>query len=89
MELAAIRRRTRDRDADGMAVAAFVLGLLGLLVMNLVLGPIAIVLASLSLLYADQAPRPRPARARARRRRPRGLLALVMADHTVSWGLGG
>ncbi|MEU3371287.1 DUF4190 domain-containing protein [Streptomyces sp. NPDC006711] len=89
MELAAIRRRSRDRDADGMAVAAFVLGLLGLLVMNVVLGPIAIVLASLSLLYRT-------------RRRGRALLGLalgvadlvvlavlVMADHTVSWGLSG
>ncbi|MFG2718206.1 DUF4190 domain-containing protein [Streptomyces sp. NPDC048416] len=89
MELTAIRRRTRDRDADGMAVAAFVLGLLGLLVMNVILGPLAIVLASLALLYGTQ-------------RRGRALLGLAlgvadllvlvcltMADHTVSWGLGG
>ncbi|MCX5385824.1 DUF4190 domain-containing protein [Streptomyces sp. NBC_00083] len=91
MELTAIRRRSRsrDRDADGMAVAAFVLGLLGLLVMNIVLGPIAIVLASLSLLYGT-------------RRRGRAMLglalgvadlvvlvSLAMADHTVSWGLNG
>ncbi|MEU3506137.1 DUF4190 domain-containing protein [Streptomyces hundungensis] len=89
MELATIRRRTRDRDADGMAVAAFVLGLLGLLVMNVILGPIAIVLSSLSLLYGTK-------------RRGRALLglglgvadlavlaALAMADHTVSWGLNG
>ena len=39
------RARAR-RDADGMAVAAFVLGLVGLLVMNILLGPIAIVLAA-------------------------------------------
>ncbi|MDQ8701963.1 DUF4190 domain-containing protein [Streptomyces sp. LHD-70] len=32
-----------------MAVASFVLGLLGLLVLNVVLGPIAIVLACLAL----------------------------------------
>ncbi|MFI6686991.1 DUF4190 domain-containing protein [Streptomyces sp. NPDC050485] len=89
MALAAIRRRKRDRDADGMAVAAFVLGLLGLLVMNVVLGPVAIVLSSLSLLYGTK-------------RRGRALLGLalgvadlallaglVMADHTVSWGIGG
>ncbi|CAM5243066.1 hypothetical protein GCM10010329_44340 [Streptomyces spiroverticillatus] len=37
------------RDADGMAVAAFVLGLVGLLVMNVLLGPAAIVLAALAL----------------------------------------
>ncbi|MFG3286227.1 DUF4190 domain-containing protein [Streptomyces sp. NPDC048111] len=89
MELTAIRRRTRDRDADGMAVASFVLGLLGLLVMNVILGPVAIVLSSLALLYGTK-------------RRGRALLGLSlgvadlavlavlsMADHTVSWGLGG
>ncbi|MER6492093.1 DUF4190 domain-containing protein [Streptomyces griseorubiginosus] len=41
--------RTGARDADGMAVASFVLGLLGLLVLNVFLGPIAIVLASVAL----------------------------------------
>lgn len=54
MQLTATRRQTvtttpRGRDADGMAVASFVLGLLGLLVLNLFLGPIAIVLAALAL----------------------------------------
>ncbi|RCH66931.1 DUF4190 domain-containing protein [Streptomyces sp. SDr-06] len=100
MELTAIRRRTRphalkeqggppSRDADGMAIAAFVLGLLGLLVMNVVLGPIAIVLSSLSLLYGTKR------RGRAFLGLALGvadlvvLVALVMADHTVSWGLGG
>ncbi|MGW0777374.1 hypothetical protein ACWD01_27815 [Streptomyces sp. NPDC002835] len=39
----------RRKDADGMAVAAFVLGLVGLLVMNIVLGPAAVVLAALAL----------------------------------------
>ncbi|MEU0072590.1 DUF4190 domain-containing protein [Streptomyces sp. NPDC006332] len=42
-------RRTGARDANGMAVASFILGLLGLLVLNLFLGPIAIVLASVAL----------------------------------------
>ena len=42
-------RQTGARDADGMAVASFVLGLLGLLVLNVFLGPIAIVLASVAL----------------------------------------
>ena len=42
-------RRSRVRDADGMAVAAFILGLVGLLVLNVVLGPLAVVLASVAL----------------------------------------
>ena len=41
--------RTGARDADGMAVASFVLGLVGLLVLNVFLGPVAIVLASVAL----------------------------------------
>ncbi|MET8287794.1 DUF4190 domain-containing protein [Streptomyces sp. NPDC005132] len=50
MELTATpTRRTGTRDADGMAVASFILGLLGLLVLNVFLGPIAIVLASVAL----------------------------------------
>ncbi|MEU0036401.1 MULTISPECIES: DUF4190 domain-containing protein [unclassified Streptomyces] len=50
MELTATpTRRTGTRDADGMAVASFILGLLGLLVLNVFLGPIAIVLASAAL----------------------------------------
>lgn len=77
------------RDTDGMAVAAFVLGLTGLLVMNIVLGPIAIVLASIALL-------------RGTARRGRALLGLglgaadlvvlavlVTANGTVVWGFGG
>jgi hypothetical protein len=73
------------RDADGMAVASFLLGLPGLLVMNIVLGPAAIVLAV-------------TAYARGTRRRGRALLglalgvadlvvlvALTIADHGVLW----
>ncbi len=41
--------RPRTRDADGMAVASFVLGLVGLLVFNIFLGPVAIVLAAVAL----------------------------------------
>ncbi|MBM9619216.1 DUF4190 domain-containing protein [Streptomyces zhihengii] len=72
-----------------MAVAAFVLGLTGLLVMNIVLGPIAIVLASIALL-------------RGTARRGRALLGLglgvadlvvlavlVTANGSVVWGFGG
>ncbi|MFC0845977.1 MULTISPECIES: DUF4190 domain-containing protein [Streptomyces] len=88
MELVLNRRRVRDKDADGMAVAAFVLGLLGLLVMNVVLGPMAIVLAGLALRYRTTR------RGRAWLGLALGiadlavLAGLVMADGTVSWGLG-
>ncbi|MBL1109677.1 DUF4190 domain-containing protein [Streptomyces sp. 5-8] len=79
--------RPRTRDADGMAVASFILGLLGLLVLNLFLGPIAIVLAVVAL-WRDTA---RPGRAYLG-------LALGIADlvvlvtamemsGTVSWSL--
>ncbi|WHM36451.1 DUF4190 domain-containing protein [Streptomyces sp. BPTC-684] len=88
MELVLNRSRVRDKDADGMAVAAFVLGLLGLLVMNVVLGPMAIVLAGLALRYRTTR------RGRAWLGLALGiadlavLAGLVMADGTVSWGLG-
>ncbi|MFF9866938.1 DUF4190 domain-containing protein [Streptomyces sp. NPDC013953] len=89
MELTAPpRRRTGIRDADGMAVAAFVLGLLGLLVLNIILGPIAIGLALLALR-------------RGTARRGRALLGLGLgvadlvvlavlasADGTLSWSFG-
>lgn len=80
-------RRTGFRDADGMAVASFVLGLPGLLVFNVVLGPIAVALAGAALW-----------RGTARRGRALlglglgvadllVLLAFVQADHAVSWSL--
>ncbi|MEG8277898.1 DUF4190 domain-containing protein [Streptomyces sp. AHA2] len=80
-------RRTGLRDTDGMAVASFVLGLLGLLVLNLLLGPIAIVLASVALWRGTE-------------RRGRALLGLglgiadlvvlaafMQVDGSVSWSL--
>ncbi|MEV7082120.1 DUF4190 domain-containing protein [Streptomyces sp. NPDC093516] len=80
-------RRTGIRDTDGMAVASFVLGLLGLLVLNVFLGPIAIVLASVALWRGTE-------------RRGRALLGLglgvadllilaafVQSDSTLSWSL--
>ncbi|MEV6128386.1 DUF4190 domain-containing protein [Streptomyces violaceusniger] len=53
------------RDADGMAVASFVLGLIGLLLFNAVFGPCAIVLGTLAL-------------ARETRRRGRALLGIML-----------
>ncbi|MEU9452612.1 DUF4190 domain-containing protein [Streptomyces sp. NPDC048277] len=81
------RPQTRTRDADGMAVASFILGLLGLLVLNLLLGPIAIILALVSLW-----------RGTTRKGRAYLGLALGVADlavlaiameisNTVSWSL--
>ncbi|MEU8958131.1 hypothetical protein AB0C93_27955 [Streptomyces sp. NPDC048518] len=82
-------RPTGRRDTNGMAVASFVLGLLGLLVLNVFLGPVAIVLAGIALW-------------RGTARRGRALLGLglgiadlvvlavlVSMDNTVSWGLAG
>ncbi|MFE3827991.1 DUF4190 domain-containing protein [Streptomyces sp. NPDC059092] len=79
----------QQRDADGMAVASFVLGLLGLLVLNLVLGPMAIVLASLAL-WRSTARRGRAALGLFLGITDLVVLAvLVGADRTVSWGLAG
>lgn len=81
--------RALKRDADGMAVASFVLGLPGLLVFNLLLGPCAMVLAGLAL-------------ARGTKRRGRAVLGLTLgvadlavlaavtaADQSFSWSLAG
>ncbi|MEV5441708.1 DUF4190 domain-containing protein [Streptomyces sp. NPDC052644] len=76
------------RDADGMAVAAFVLGLVGLLVFNILLGPMAVCLAVLALRRGTRRP------ARALLGLALGvadlvvLAALVTANGTVSWDLG-
>ncbi|MFD8217960.1 DUF4190 domain-containing protein [Streptomyces sp. NPDC059697] len=78
-------RGTGTKDADGMAVASFILGLLGLLVLNVFLGPIAIALASVALW-----------RGTARRGRAflglslgiadlLVLVAFMQFDSTVSW----
>jgi hypothetical protein len=90
MELttAAPRRRSTARDADGMAVASFILGLIGLLALNIFLGPLAITLASMALY-------------RGTTRRGRALLGLglgiadlvvlvafMSADNTLSWSFG-
>ncbi|MEU4964139.1 DUF4190 domain-containing protein [Streptomyces smyrnaeus] len=75
--------------ADDMAVASFIMGLVGLLVFNIVLGPCALVLGGLAL-------------ARGTTRRGRALLGtalgaadlivlavLVTANGTVSWNFTG
>lgn len=77
--------RTGIRDTDGMAVASFILGLVGLLVLNVFLGPTAIVLAAVALWRGTE-------------RRGRALLGLglgvadllvlvafMQMDSTVSW----
>ncbi|KUJ70169.1 hypothetical protein ACZ90_07120 [Streptomyces albus subsp. albus] len=84
--MTATRRRA---DADGMAVASFVLGLIGLLLFNLVFGPCAIVLGGLALI-------------RGTGRRGRALLGiglgvadlvvlatLVTVNQSVIWQFGG
>ncbi|MFB0617711.1 DUF4190 domain-containing protein [Streptomyces sp. AGS-58] len=81
--------RTGRRDTEGMAVASFVLGLVGLLVLNLVLGPVAIVLAVLALR------RDTPRRFRALLGLGLGiadlvvLAVLVCAHGTASWSVWG
>ena len=78
-------RRTGIHDTDGMAVAAFILGLVGLLVLNVFLGPTAIVLASVALWRGTAR------RGRAWLGLTLGvadlvvLLAFMQADSTLSW----
>lgn len=82
-------RRAAGREADGLAVASFVLGLVGLLAFNLLLGPTAIVMALLSLARRTR----RPGRAYlglALGVADLAVLAvLVTVNGTVSWNLGG
>ena len=81
------RADRRRRDADGMAVASFVLGLMGLLVFNIVLGPCALVLGGLALARGTG----RPARALLGLGLGAAdlvvLAVLVAADNTVSWSI--
>jgi threonine/homoserine/homoserine lactone efflux protein len=81
-------RTAAHTDADGTAVASFILGLLGTFVFNVVFGPLAAVLGTVAL-------------ARGTRRRGRavlgvalgladlGILAVLVASHqSVSWTPG-
>ena len=77
------------READNMAVASFVLGLVGLLVFNVVLGPVALVLAGLALLRGTSR------RGRAALGLTLGaadlivLAAVASADQSFSWSIAG
>ncbi|MFE9445624.1 DUF4190 domain-containing protein [Streptomyces sp. NPDC006602] len=85
--LTATKRTDRRRDADSMAVASFILGLPGLLVGNIFLGPTAIVLATIALWNGTK----RQGRAwfgMALGITDLAVLAiLVTADGTVSWSI--
>ncbi|MFF7475951.1 DUF4190 domain-containing protein [Streptomyces sp. NPDC008092] len=81
------RPQNPTRDADGMAVASFILGLLGLLVLNLFLGPIAIILA-LVALWRGTARKGRAYLGLALGVADLAVLAIAMeASNTVSWSL--
>ncbi|MFJ4968277.1 DUF4190 domain-containing protein [Streptomyces sp. NPDC088755] len=88
-EAAPAPRRATGRPADGLAVASFVLGLVGLLAFNLLLGPTAIVMALLSLARRTRRP------GRAYLGLALGvtdlvvLAVLVTANGTVAWNFGG
>ncbi|MFI8354816.1 hypothetical protein [Streptomyces cyaneofuscatus] len=81
-------RRAVGREADGLAVTSFVLGLIGLLAFNLLLGPTAIVMALLSLARRTRRP------GRAYLGLALGvadlvvLAVLVTVNGTVAWNLG-
>lgn len=81
-------RRAVGREADGLAVASFVLGLVGLLAFNLLLGPTAIVMALLSLARRTRRP------GRAYLGLALGvadlvvLAVLVTVNGTVAWNFG-
>ncbi|MET9093721.1 hypothetical protein ABZX72_16670 [Streptomyces cyaneofuscatus] len=81
-------RRAAGREADGLAVASFVLGLIGLLAFNVLLGPTAIVMALLSLARRTRRP------GRAYLGLALGvadlvvLAVLVTVNGTVAWNLG-
>ncbi|WP_128374526.1 DUF4190 domain-containing protein [Streptomyces cavernae] len=83
------RQNTGRRDTEGMAVASFVLGLVGLIVLNLVLGPVAIVLAVTALR------RDTPRRTRALLGLGLGiadllvLVSLMAARGTTAWTVFG
>ena len=82
------RAAARDVEtADSMALWSFVSGLVGLLVFNLVLGPLALVLATLALT-GGTGRRGRAAAGLALGVADLTLLAALVAnDATISWHL--
>lgn len=82
-------RVTPRRDADAHAVASFVSGLTGLLVFNIVLGPLALVLAVLAV-HGGTARRGRAVAGAVLGAADLVVLAvLVTANGTVSWSIAG
>ncbi|MEU1408557.1 DUF4190 domain-containing protein [Streptomyces sp. NPDC005728] len=88
VRISATDKQKRDYgDADSLAAAAFVLGLPGLLVGNIFLGPCAIVMATLALAHGTRRP------GRAWLGLALGvadivvLAILVTWDGTMSWNL--
>lgn len=80
-------KKAGTRDADSMAVASFVLGLPGLLVANIFLGPTAIVLATIALRRGTSR-RERAWFGMALGLTDLAVLAiLIIADGTVSWSM--
>ncbi|WP_159037015.1 DUF4190 domain-containing protein [Streptomyces specialis] len=78
-------RRSAARTADVMALWSFVTGLVGLLVFNIVLGPIALILGARAL-FAHTSRRPRAIAGMALGATDLILLAfLATADSTVTW----
>jgi hypothetical protein len=51
-----MERAESTERADGMAVASFILGLIGLLAFNIVLGPFALVLGGIALVRGTRRP---------------------------------
>ncbi|MFD9595588.1 DUF4190 domain-containing protein [Kitasatospora sp. NPDC059973] len=81
-------RRHRTAEADNLAVASFLLGLPGLLLFNIVLGPLAITLGTLALVRGTHR------RGRALLGIALGIAALVIlavttaTSHGVLWQIG-
>ena len=55
-ELRARGARSGSDGSDGMAVASFALGLVGLLAFNIVLGPFALILGGMALVRGTERP---------------------------------
>ncbi|MGW1075687.1 DUF4190 domain-containing protein [Streptomyces sp. NPDC002537] len=81
--------RARRGVPDTMAVWSFVLGLPGLLIFNLVLGPVALTLAVLALTRGTTR-KGRAALGLALGAADLVVIVTLMAtDHTISWAAGG